>query len=327
MKIAKEIKIGLLVTAGIALLVYGFNFLKGTNIFVGQRTFYAVYKNIDGLMESNPVQLNGFKVGQVNRINFYSDRSGKILVTFKINNNDIDIPRGTVARVVSSDLLGSKAVDLVLGKEKSSVNDGDTLASDIQATLTEEVNKQVLPLKNKAEKLISSIDSVMSVVQAVFNKDARENLSKSFESIKKAIETFERTSMTMDTLVRSEKNKLSNIFSKIESISSTIANNNDKISNAINNFSNLSDSLAKSNIKATINHTNEALSQASDIMNKINRGEGTMGILINNDKLYKQLDSASVNLDRLLTDMKEHPKRYVHFSVIGRKDRPSKPKK
>lgn len=319
MKISKEVKIGILVTAALALLIYGFNFLKGRDLFSNNQKFYAIYSDIDGLIEANPVQVNGFQVGRVDKIALAPGSSGRMIVTLIVSDRNIKIPKNTIAKIISPDLLGSKAVKLILGTGTDYAQSGDTLASDIQSSLSDEVNRQVAPLKAKAENLLLSLDSVMAVVQAIFNKDARENLSKSFESIKTAIQTFEKTSLRIDTLVIAEKGRLSNIFSKIESISSNFAGNNEKLSDIINNFSAISDSLAKANIKSTIDNANIALNNASIIINKINKGEGSMGLLINNDTLYKKLEASSADIDRLLIDIKENPHRYLHFSVFGKK--------
>lgn len=324
MKLNKEIKVGIIVTVAIALFIYGINFLKGTDLFSHQRTFYAVYKNVSGLVQANPVNLNGFKVGIVKNIEVQPDAHGTIVVMFTVTEDNVQIPRNTIARVGSSGLLGSMEVQLLLGDSKTYAQDGDTLASEVQEDLKSVVDKQIAPLKQKAEGLISSIDSVMVVIQAVFNKDARDDLTQSFESIKNAIATFEKTSLRLDTLVASEKSKLSSIFSKVESITTTIANNNAKLSNALNNISNITDSLAKSNLTSTINNTNKTMADVSSVMEKINKGEGSIGLLVNDKKLYSQLDSSSAALNALLEDMKKYPGRY--FSIFGKKDKPKKRK-
>ncbi len=324
MKLSKEAKVGIVTTIAIACFIYGFSFLKGKNFFSSQRKFYAVYNDIDGLVEANPLLINGFRVGMVGDIQFAGDNSGKVLVTLVVN-NDINIPKNSIARVVSSDLLGSKAIQLILGNAKNYAQTNDTLVSDQEDNLKAAVNKTIAPLQKKAEGLIASIDSVMVVVQQVFNESARQNLAKSFESIKGAITSLETTSFRLDTLVASEKSKISNILSKINHLATTLDNNSDKLANVIQNFSNISDSIAQSNLKQAINNADVALNQAATIMTKINKGEGTMGMLVNNDSLYRKLDKSSEDLDKLLKDLRINPERYVHISVFGRKDR-NKPK-
>ncbi len=324
MKLSKEIKISLVMLVGIALFIFGFNYLKGSNIFTHQKTVYAVYTNVEGLLESNNVQLRGLKIGIIQKIALLpDDKTGRILVTMKID-NAVNIPTDSKAKIFSFDLLGSKAIGVEFGTASTYIKSGDTLRSEIEDDLKTTVDKRIAPLQKKAEGLISSIDSVMVVVQEVLNKDARHNLTKSFESIKRAIETFEKTSFRLDTIVVTQQYKLSSIFSKMESITSNLANNNEKITKVLNNFESISDSLAKSNIKTTIYNANVALRDASIILDKINKGQGTMGMLLNNDSLYRKLDASAKDLDELLKDFKENPKRYVHFSVFGKKEKKHK---
>ena len=324
MKIKKEVKVGIVTTLAIGCFIYGFNFLKGRDLFSSQRKFYAVYSNIDGLVEANPLMINGFKVGIVGKILLANDTTGNIIVTLLLD-NDVKIPNNSVARVVSSDILGSKAVELQLGSGMIYAESGDTLKSAMEDNLGQSVNKIVAPLQKKASDLLSSIDSVMVVVQQVFDENARANLSKSFESIKLAITSLETTSYRLDTMVNSEKSKISSILTKVNTLATTLANNSDKLGNVINNFSNISDSLAKSNLTSVIKNADVALGQASEIMTKINTGQGTMGMLVNNDSLYRKLDKSSEDLDKLLKDLRINPERYVRISVFGRKDR-NKPK-
>jgi phospholipid/cholesterol/gamma-HCH transport system substrate-binding protein len=319
--LSKEVKTGIVVVGGLALFVYGFNFLKGSDLFQHQKTIYAVYDNVDGLLESNNVQLSGMKVGLIKSIELLpGNNQGHILVTMRVENK-VNIPTDSKARIVSSDLLGTKSVRLELGSATTIVKSGDTLASEREDDLRVAVDKRIAPLQKKAEGLISSIDSVMVVVQEVLNKDARKNLTKSFESIKRAIETFEKTSIRLDALVETQEYKIMNIFSKMESITTNLANNNDKITKVLSNFESISDSLAKSNLKSTINNANIALSDVSKILDKINKGQGTMGMLVNNDSLYRKLDKSANELDLLMLDLRENPRRYVHFSVFGGKDK------
>ncbi len=324
MKIRKEVKVGIVTSLAIACFIYGFNFLKGKNLFSSQRKFYAVYNDIDGLVEANPLMINGFKVGLVGGIKLANDTTGNIIVTL-ILDNDVNVPKNSVAKVVSSDILGSKAIQLILGKGNNFASSGDTLMSAQEDNLKAAVNKTIAPLQKKAEGLITSIDSVMVVVQQVFNESARQNLAKSFENIKLAITSLETTSFRLDTMVLSEKVKISSILNKVNMLATTLANNSDKLGNIINNFSNISDSLAKSNLTAAINNANVVLNQASTIMTKINSGQGTIGMLVNNDSLYRKLDKSTEDVDRLLNDLRINPERYVHISVFGRKDR-NKPK-
>jgi len=321
LKILKEVKVAVISVVCIGVLIWGINFLKGKDFFVHKRTFYAVYDCVNGLVNTNPVSIKGVNVGQVTDIYFYPDGSNRVIVTFTIN-NDILISKNSVAEIFSSDLMGSKAIDIKLGVAKNSFDyakNKDTLATSIQGSLQEEVNVQMLPLKKKAEDLMLSIDSVMAVVQYMFNENTRDNLRKSFESIKITVRNLEHTSYGIDTLVINQKKRLANILSNIESISQNIRKSNKDITNIIGNFSSVSDSVVKSDIVKTINNANKALKDISSIVEKVNKGESSLGKLVNNDTLYNQLKSSADNLDKLLEDMRLNPNRYVHFSVFGRK--------
>lgn len=324
MKLSKEVKVGVITTIAIGCFIWGFNFLKGKNMFSTQRKFYAVYQDIDGLVEANPLLVNGFRIGMVGNISLAKDTSGQVIVTLLVD-DELNIPKNSIAKVISSDILGSKAVQLVLGKGSVYAQTGDTLTSAQEDNLKKAVNKTIAPLQKKAESLIESIDSVMVVVQQVFNENARANLAKSFESIKFAIASLETTSYRLDTMVLVEKNKISNILSKVNTLATMLGNNSDKLNNVINNFSNISDSLAKSKLTSAIYNADLALSQAANIMTKVNKGEGTLGALVNNDSLYRKLDASANDLDKLLKDLRINPERYVHISVFGKKDR-NKPK-
>lgn len=321
MKLSKEVKVGIVTTIAIACFLYGFNFLKGRDLFSTQRKYYAIYTDIDGLVRANPLLVNGFQIGMVGDIKLFPDTTGRIVVTLVITNDDIKIPKNTIAEVMSSGLLGSKIVQLYLGSGTDYAESGDTLHSAQEDNFKQAVNKTIEPLQKKATNLISSIDSVMTVVQEVLNADTRKNLIKSFESIKQALSSLEITSYRLDTLVLTEKEKISDIFTKINMIATTLSSNSANLNNIISNFSSISDSLAKSNITSVIKNADSALSQAASIFTKINKGEGTMGMLINNDSLYRKLDSSAADLDKLLEDLRLNPHRYVHISVFGGKNK------
>lgn len=314
-KIKTEVKVGVIVVLTIGAFIWGFYFLKGKDIFKSEDTYYAVYERIDGMSEASPVLINGLKIGTVRDVSFVNDTNRNILITIVVPKGQL-IPLNTFAEIYSLDLMGSKGIRLVLNDTNVYHTPGDTLLAGIEKDLKEQVSAQVLPLKTKAEDLLKSIDSVMVVIQYILNENARDNLAKTFTSIKQTIQNLERTSITLDTLMISEKGKISRIFSNVESISMNLRNNNEQLTKVINNFSMISDSLAKSDIKGTIEYANKALTDASLIFDKINRGEGTMGMLLHNDSLYKNLESASSDLDKLLKDIRENPKRYLHFSVF-----------
>jgi phospholipid/cholesterol/gamma-HCH transport system substrate-binding protein len=320
-KLSKEIKTGIVVVLAIALFIYGFNFLKGRDIFSTSLDLYARYSHLDGLTSNNTVQLNGFKIGTVRDIR-YDRASNQLVVHFIVTDNNVRITKGSSAMIFSDGLLGNKALAITMAQNSAEVEDGDTLLGNIEGSFKDAVNEQLMPLKNKVESLVSSIDSVVTVFQTVLNKDARDDLVASFESIRNSLRNFEHTSKTLDTMVTSERKTFSQILANIQAISSNLAANNEPLTRAINNFANISDSLARSNLKQTVDNAKLVLARTSEVMDKINRGEGTLGMLINDKKLYTDLEKTSKDLDELLVDIKKYPGRYL--SLFGRKDKPPK---
>jgi len=305
----KEFKIGLFAIASIIALIFGVNYLKGINILNENRNFYAVYENIGGLQVGSTVLVNGYKVGMVSDINLLAQQRHNLLVTISID-KEFDIPVNTICKIVNQDLMGSKGITLVLGDNNYLVNSGDTLIGNIEGSLQDEVNAQILPLKNKAEELIGSIDSVMMIVTAVLNKNTRENLRNSLSSLDKTFELMSQTMGKVDTMVDLNDERISNVIQNLESITTNLESSNGKIKNILTNFSSLSDSLAKADIGT-------ALQNLSDLTTKINNGEGSIGLLLKDDKIYVNFEKSTRELASLLEDIKKHPSRYVNFSIIG----------
>lgn len=299
----------------LAILIWGLMFLKGLELFKKHQTFIAVYDHVNGLVSANPVSIKGLKVGQVTKLYFNPNNPNKIVVELYLD-GDYPIPKNSYARIFSSDLLGSREVEIVLGDTNVLAKNGDTLKSMTEATLGEEVNRQLLPLKKKAENLISSIDTVATIIQLVLNKNTRENLVQSIEHIKEALENLAHTTYNIDTLVSTQRNHLSAIITNVESISENIRKNNDKISNILSNLSDVSDSLAKARIPYTFAQINSTITNLNQILQKINRGEGTVGLLLNDEKLYKEVEKSARDLNLLLEDIKANPKKYVKISVF-----------
>lgn len=309
----------------VAAFIWGVNFLKGTNLFSQKYILYTIYPKIDGLIPANPLLVNGYKIGQVNKIELIK-RNGEYVVLVKfLLTEDVKIPKGTVAKAISSDLLGSKAVELVYSDSNEFVSSGDTIISETEESLKASVDKRIAPLQAKAENLISSIDSVMVVVNSVLNTKTRENLDKSFESVRKAILALEQTAYKLDDMVGSEKAKISSILSNMNSITQNLESNGKRIDNIIGNLNSISDSLAKAELKSAVNNADKSLKELNKLLSGINSGQGTLGKLAKNDSLYNNLNKSSTDLDKLLKDLRYNPERYIHFSVFGRKDK-NKPK-
>lgn len=318
-KLNRESKIAFVFIFALLVFVWGINFLKGSDLLQKTRKFYADYENVSGLMTANPVLLNGFRIGLVTDMYFTEDRTGKVRVEFTIN-KDVLIPKNSKARIINSDLLGSKAVQIILGDFGEAEN-GDLLIPEVQSNLIDEVVTQFTPIKIKAEKILTSIDSIVASLTMVFNTETKDNLLSSFENIKQTIIHLNGSLSSVDQVLSKDKNKLSNIINNIESITHNLKDNNAKISNALNNFSNISDTIAKANLSSTIQNISSSFEQVKVLLDKINQGQGSLGQLATNDSLYINLQNASDNLNLLLKDLKENPKRYVSVSVFGKKDK------
>jgi phospholipid/cholesterol/gamma-HCH transport system substrate-binding protein len=326
-KVSKEFKIGIVVICAVVALIWGVNFLNGANIFSKKNYLYALYPKIDGLIEASPILINGFKVGQVSEISLFRiNDTNKVLVKFLIS-SDVLIPMNSTARSVSSDLLGTKAVEIIFSTEKEYVKNGDTLIAALEPGFKQELDKRIAPIQAKAENLISAMDSVITVVSSILNAKTRDNLDKSIDGVRKAILTLEQTAYKLDDLVGSEKAKISSILTNINSISSDLSKSGKKMDKIITNLSNVSDSLAKAQLKSAIDEADKALKQLNIMITRINQGEGTMGKLARNDTLYYNLNKSTTDLDKLLKDLRINPERYIHFSMFGRKEkRKDKPK-
>lgn len=311
-KFSNEIKVGILVTVALVASIWGLNYLKGKDLFSSNKDYYAVYENVNGLVSSNSIILNGFKVGQVAKLEFLPDHSGRMLATFRIQ-SDVFVPKNSIARIVSSDLFGSRAIEIGLSNSADPALDGDTLIPDVEPTL----GSQILPVKDKAEMLLVSIDSLSFAIREILNPQTRKNLAAAIDGLHKTVVNLEHASSGVDNLLTSDQSKLNKILNNVESISLNLKNNNEKIANILKNLSSLSDSLAKSQIASAVNNANKALAEASAVITKINKGQGSLGMLLNNDSLYNNLNNSAADLDKLLIDLKANPKRYVTISVFG----------
>ena len=290
-------------------------FLKGLDLFKSKRTFYAEYDMVNGLVPANSVSIKGMKVGQVKTLYFSSKDPRKIVVELIVE-SDYPIPDNSVAKIVSTGLIGSKEIQIELGDSKIELKDGDTLNAMTEASLGEEVNRQLIPLKRKAEDLLSSIDTVATIVQELLNPNTRDNLFKAIEHVKEALENLAHTTYNIDTLVSTERYHLASIISNVESISSNLRQNNSKINNILTNFSNISDSLARTNIPTILDNVNQTVSELKNAIDKINRGDGSLGLLLSDRKLYDEVSKAAKDLNLLLEDIKANPSKYVKVSVF-----------
>ena len=315
MKIRREAKLALTALAAVFILIWGINFLKGSSLFESKSTFYGVYDSVEGLKVSSGVIYRGYQVGQVISIQFTGERFDRVLVKFSVDKG-LELPSNTLAMIQSADLMGSKVVALVPGDSHVTAVSGDTLRSQVERGLMEQVSQQMLPLKQKAERLLGSLDSVMLIVQGLFNEETKKNLSNSFGSIDRTLRNLEGASGNLDTLIQGESARISSILQDVNSITGNLRNNNEEISNILGNVSAISDSLRQASLHQTLMSLDYILATTDSIMNKINRGEGTIGALLNDNDLYYNLNQVSENLNRLLVEFRYNPKRFINLSLI-----------
>ncbi|HTH81628.1 MAG TPA: MlaD family protein [Mucilaginibacter sp.] len=310
MKISNETKIGALTAIIITILILGYSFLRGNDLFSGSNKFYAIYKSVDGLSVSKPVLVNGFQIGHVSKMSL--DQDGRTTVEFKIESK-YNVPVNTLAKLVSTDLLGGKAIVFQLGDSKEYAENKDTLQADIQGSLAESLQ----PIQTKAENLITKLDSSLAAVNKILNPNFQKNVDRSFTSIANSLQTLEGTTKKIDNLVGAQTGHINGILANAEDVSSNLKNSTAHLTNISSNFEKTSSDIANSNIKQTLDNANKAMADLQTLISKLNTNQGSLGLLMNDDKLYKNLQDASTNLNLLFIDLKANPKRYVHFSVFG----------
>jgi phospholipid/cholesterol/gamma-HCH transport system substrate-binding protein len=323
MKVSKEFKVGMLVVLGLLLLFVGVNFLKGGAIFGKSREFYSNFNNSSGLQVSNEVQLNGLKIGQVTSVGLHPNDPNKILVSYSINNDELQIPSTSTVELISSDILGTKALDLKLdlspGRQFSYFNSGDTIRGTIAMSLEEQINEELIPLKKKTEQLIGSVESIIVSVNAFWDTSAAYTIDESLYEVRDAIGTFADLADNLSNLITKETERVDVILSSIGNITDNLASKKEQIGNTIDNLSKLSDTLANANIKPLIANLEVTLTELNDVLAKVNDGEGTIGALLHTDSLHNELVNTNLAIQSLLEDMQRNPNKYVHFSLLGRK--------
>lgn len=306
----KEIRTGIISIFTIVVLIYGINYLKGLNILDKNRIFHAKYDNIDGLLKGSVISLNGFNVGIVSNISLQSDNS--LLVSVKIN-EDFDVPTNSILKISNQDLMGTKGISVILGNSDLLAKNNDTLIAEIENSLQDEVNKQILPLKNKAEGLISSVDSLMVIFTSVLNTDARKNLASSFKNLDETFILMSESMKELNKLVVTNEKNISNSIKNFESITGNISDNNESIENILKKMSSISDSVSSKDIGDIIKNLN-------NITNKISVGQGNLGLLNSDDQLYRNIEKTTNDISILVEEIKKDPKKYFNFSVLGNRN-------
>ena len=316
LKLSKYVKLGILIVVSLTILIWGLSYLKGNDIFNKNSYYHVVYERVDGLLESNKITMNGYQIGQVEKIQFTPDKSGRLIVSLMID-ADFRIPVNSVAQIISSDIMGTRSVRMILSDEDELYQNNDTIPGAIEGDLKEQVSMQVLPIKNKAEQLLSTLDSAITVLTVIFNEDARQDLSESFANINKTIENIEMTTDDLQEIVASGKGSIQRTILNIDELTTALKNNTGELETTIQNFASFSDTLANFSLSPIVANISAASQEIVNMLEKLNSTDGTVGLLLNDDELYLSIAALSNNLSFLINDIQTNPKRYVQLSALN----------
>jgi len=312
MKISNETKVGILAVVALALLIIGFNFLKGKNVFSNEKHLYAVFYDLGSLKKSNEVKMKGLPVGAVYNYTEIDKSLSGIIVTITMK-RDVNIPKDSKA-TIEAELLGSTYINIVQGKATEYLQDGDTLVTDMASSLLSDVKAQINPTLTKVRDAIDSLKMVLSGVNNLFEKDTKGNISEIISNLKEA-------TVSLKTLLNTESGPLSGTLSNVNSITTNLKKNNDSITATISSIKNTADKFSKLEVQPTIDTLQTTISEFRALLNKVNSNDGTLGLLMRDRQLYDKLNDVMLALEVLLDDVRVHPKRYTGSIIFNRKDK------
>lgn len=315
-KISNEVKVGVTALLTIIIFIWLYNFLKGKDFFSNSAYYYTIYDKIGGLAESSPVEINGYKVGVVQSIDFVSPESGRLLVSFSVS-KDFKLPKNTFAEILPVSLLGGMKVQFVYGNGPGTYEDGDTIPGRLATSVIDKVETELLPLKEKISNLLIVLDSVITSVDDIMDPEFRKNLSGT-------IAHLNGTTESLDNILSSKEKELKATLDNVNKFTKMLSENSASMSKTFGNLETITDTLAAADIYTSVSNLKESLGKTAILIDNLNNGVGSAGQFITNDTLYTNLTNSLESLNVLLLDMKENPKRYVHFSVFGKKSTPSK---
>ena len=320
MKLKKEILIGIIGIVGISILVVGSYFLKGQELWKSRFVYYSKFNNTEGLTTGRPVNLNGLQVGIITNVKFDSKNFNNIVVEFELTNPNIKKLKKGSKVLLNSDLLSGAYLDIAWGDSTDYHSSRDTIPSLVSLALEDQINERLIPLEKKTNELISTADSAIKTIEAIFSRNT-DNLDESFDGIKNSIKNLERVSLEISSLIRTEKQNISQIISNVNLITDNLKENNNKINQILENAADISDTLIASDINATIENAKESLQQFNLILYDIQNGDGTLTHLIKDSTIYLSVNKMIDEASRLIENIKTEPKRYVQFSIFGGKDK------
>ncbi len=299
MKLTKEIKIALVAIVGILVMYFGINFLKGMNLFSTNNTYFITFDDIQGLGASTPIYADGYKVGTVDGLEYDYKENGPIKVKVDII-KDLRIPQGSKAEIVK-DLMGNLQVNLLLANNpRERVEPGDVIPGAVNGGMMDKA-ANLIPV---VEKMLPKLDSILTSVNALLADPA---LAASLHNVETITSNLTVSTRELNTLMAGLNKQVPGMVRKANGV--------------LDNTNRLTANLASLDVQGTLNRVNQTLESAHQFTEKLNSNQGSLGLLMNDTKLYDNLTSTMSHADSLVIDLKAHPKRYVHFSVFGRKDK------
>jgi phospholipid/cholesterol/gamma-HCH transport system substrate-binding protein len=314
MKISNETKVGILTVIALVVLIIGFNFLKGKDLFNRTKKIYATFSNLGALEKSNDVKINGLDVGTVYNTEPVDKNVSGIKVTISLT-REVNIPVNSVAYITAPlGGLASASIIIEKGDAPTYLKDGDKINTRQDTDVFSGLSSEVSPTLSKIRSSLDSLNRVFGNINKLFDDNTKGNL-------KQIIANLNMTTNSLNKMLDSENSALANILRNASSVTDNLKKNNDSITATINNAKQFSDKLARLNLQQTMDTLQSAITQLKSTINKVSSTDGTLGALINDKKLYNKLNDVALSMEILLDDLKTHPKRYVNLSVFGKKDK------
>ena len=320
MKFKKQFLIGIISIVGLFIIVVGSYFLKGQELWKSRYVYYSKFTNTEGLTTGRPVNLNGLKVGIITNVKFNPQNFNSILVEFELTNPNVQKLQKGSTILLNSDLLSGAYLDIAWGDSSTFHQAKDTIPSSVSLALEDQINERLIPLEKKTNELISTADSAIKTIEAIFSRNT-DNLDASFDGIKNSIRNLEKVSLEISSLVKSERSNISDIVLNVKTITTNLKESNEVINKILQNASDLSDTLIASDISATIENAKESLKEVNLILYDIQHGDGTLTHLIKDSTMYYSVNIMLEEATILIENIKTEPKRYVQFSIFGGKDK------